>query len=287
MTTITTNKIEMDNNHQNIDQLSQHLVEIASNAALKVGDMLAKASAEATAGDVNIETKSSFHDLVTKYDKESEQVITDYIFQKHPDSTIVGEEDGAKGNGSIHWYVDPIDGTSNFAAGIPFFCVSIGAALDDQLLAGVIYDPIRGELFSASMQGAYLNNEPIKSRGAETDAEAMLVTAFPSPHMGVSDDDFRLYSKMVRQFATVRRMGSAALTLAYVACGRIDVVFEPGINPWDVAAGMLIVEQAGGRYVAFGQRDGQTPQYPWMCPCVIATCPEFELEQSIMSTLLP
>lgn len=269
---------------------SLHLAEIAANAALSVGDMLVKASAEATAGQVAIAEKASFHDLVTKYDKESEQIISDYILQHHPDSAIVGEEGGAQGGapggGSVNWYIDPIDGTSNFASGIPFFCVSIGAALGDKLLAGVIYDPMRNELFSASMEGAFLNGAPIQSKGGVTDSESLLVTAYPSPHIPITDQDFLTFGKVVNSFATVRRMGSAALAMAYVACGRADVMFEPGINPWDVAAGIFIVEQAGGRCVTFGRRNGQTPNHSWLRPKIIAACPEFDLEQSVMNTFI-
>ena len=281
MTTRTEEKIRQ----QDIDQLSQHLLNIAKAAALQVGDMLVEASAEAAAGELTIEEKANFHDLVTKYDRQSEQMITEYILQQHPDSTIVGEEDGATGNGSIHWYVDPIDGTSNFASGIPFFCVSIGAALGDQMLAGVIYDPIRHEMFSASTQGAFLNDESIKSRGSQTDSNALILTAFPSPLTTLTDDDFKLYSEMLKSFATVRRVGSCALSLAYLACGRADVVLEPNINPWDVAAGVLILEQAGGRYLPFGSASVPDQNYRWHFRRFIATCPEFDLGQSMLKIL--
>lgn len=271
---------------QDINHLSQHLLKIAKGAALLVGDMLVEASAEATVGKLAIENKANFHDLVTKYDRQSEQMITDYIFQQHSDSTIVGEEGGAKGSGSIHWYVDPIDGTSNFARGIPFFCVSIGAALGDQMLAGVIYDPVRREMFSASTQGAFLDDKPIRAHGSQTDSGALILTAFPSPHAtGVSDDDFKLFSELVRSFATVRRVGSCALSLAYIACGRADVVFESSVNPWDVAAGILIVEQAGGRYLPLASPSSPADQQPWLSPKFIATCPEFDLEQSVLRGL--
>jgi myo-inositol-1(or 4)-monophosphatase len=265
-----------------MDRLSQRLVEIASQAALQVGDILVNASAR----DVSVEEKSSFHDLVTKYDRESEEIIADYIFKQYPDSTLVGEEDGIRGKGQVQWYVDPIDGTSNFAAGLPFFCVSIGAALNDQPLAGVIYDPIRRELFTASTQGAFLNGEPIRAGGHKTDSLALLLTAFPSPHAGISDGDGLLFAEILRCFATVRRVGSAALALAYVACGRADVVLETSINAWDVAAGMFLVEQAGGRYVPFGSRTSSIGQAPWMFPGFVATCSEFDLEQSIINRFL-
>jgi myo-inositol-1(or 4)-monophosphatase len=271
---------------QNKTNLSLHLEEVAKGAALCVAEMLVAASAEATAGGLSTAEKSSFHDLVTKYDQESERMITDYILAHHSDSTIVGEEYGARGGGNVQWYVDPIDGTSNFAAGLPFFCVSIGAAIEGQILAGAIYDPIRQEMFSATTQGAYLNGQPIRAQGGKSDAQALLLTAFPSPHAGVLDEDVKLYFEIVRRFATVRRMGSAALALAYVACGRADIVYEPGINPWDVAAGSFLVQQAGGRYIGFGKQrlESESPQ-PWMFARCIAACPEFELEQSILSQL--
>ncbi len=269
-----------------MNKLSQQLVEIASNAALKVGDMLVKASAEALAGGVSTEEKEGFYDLVTKYDREAEQAIADHIFQSYPDSTIVGEEGGAQGDGSVHWYVDPIDGTSNFASGIPFFSVSIGAVLDDRILAGVIYAPIRRELFSASTVGAFLNGEPIKSQGHKTDSKSLLVAAFPNPREDILGDDGQLFTELVRRFSTVRRLGSAALGLAYVACGRADVVFEPIISPWDVTAGILLIEQAGGRYVPLGEVDSHAQSYPWLFPGFIATCAEFDLEQSIMNVFV-
>ncbi len=274
------------NQFTSVDQLSQHLVTIAAGAAQSVADMLVEGAAQATAGNLSIDKKSSFHDLVTRYDRESERAIVDYIFHHYPDSAVMGEEDGAKGSGSIHWYIDPIDGTSNFAAGIPFFCVSIGAAHNGQMIAGVIFDPIRRELFAATRQGAFLNGRPIRSHGGQRDSQSLLLTAFPSPHSGVSDEDFRRFSEMVKQFATVRRMGSAALALAYVACGRVDVAFEPAINPWDVAAGMLLVRQAGGQYLPFGPVDSPTHPQPWQYPSFIAACPEFELDKSVMRMFL-
>lgn len=270
-----------------IRDLSLHLVDVAQHAALQVADMLVAASAEATAGEVSIAEKASIHDLVTKYDHESERIIVEHILQHHPDSMIMGEEHGTTGDGSVKWYVDPIDGTSNFAAGIPFFCVSIGAVLDEQMVAGVIYDPIRQEMFSASTQGAFLNGRPIRAHGQQRDSQSLLMTAFPSPHTTPSDDEFLFFANIARSFATVRRMGSAALSLAYVACGRADVMYEPGINPWDVTAGLFLVQQAGGKFVTFGKpKEAATSAQPWLYPKCIAMCPEFDLEQSVMSALL-
>ncbi len=268
------------------EQLSQTLADIASKATFQVKDMLVAGSAEAASGNLSINHKSSFHDLVTKYDKESERILSDYIFQHHPDSTIMGEEGGTTGNGNVQWYVDPIDGTSNFATGIPFFCVSIGAAVDGEIISAVILDPMRAELFSATTQGAFLNGVPIAAKGSRTENEAFLLTAFPSPHASATDEDGKLMANIVRRFATLRRIGSAALSLAYVACGRADAAYEPKINAWDVAAGLFIVQQAGGRFVPCGQLPTDVEDKPWNYPECIATCPEFELEQSILNRFM-
>ncbi len=264
------------------EQLSQTLVDIASKATFQVKDMLVAGTAEAARGNLSIDHKSSFHDLVTKYDKEAEQILSNYIFQHYPDSTFMGEEGGATGQGKVHWYVDPIDGTSNFATGIPFFCVSIGAAVDGEIIAAVILDPIREELFSATTQGAFLNGDPITAKGNRTENEAFLLTAFPSPHASATDEDGKLMANIIRRFATLRRIGSAALSLAYVACGRVDAAYEPRINAWDVAAGLFILQQAGGCFVPCGQLPAGAVDKPWNYPELIATCPEFELEQSIL-----
>lgn len=267
----------MTTSFDNIDELSQNLVGIALAAALKVGGMLV----EAFNRGVTVEQKTGFSDLVTEYDRESERMISDYIFQHHPDSTLLGEEGGAQGVGRVQWYVDPIDGTTNFATGLPFFCVSIGAAFEQQMLAGVIYDPIRAELFSASTRGASLNNKPIRSQGGRRDAEAVILTDFPYLKKQLSDDDYGLYARMIKNFRGVRRIGSIALQMAYVACGRADVVFSINASAWDVAAGMFLIEQAGGRYLPLEP----ARQKPWPPPDFIAVCPEFELEQSVLNVL--
>jgi myo-inositol-1(or 4)-monophosphatase len=259
------------------DELSLKLVEIASAAALGVGEMLV----EAFRAGVTAEQKSAFYDLVTAYDHRSEQMISQAILAQYPDSTIVGEEAGVQGQGAVHWYVDPIDGTTNFATGIPFFCVSIGAALAGQMIAGVIYDPLRSELFTASTQGAVLNGQAIRAQGGRRDAEAVLLTDFPYISRRITADDDGLFARIVGSFKAVRRLGSLALYLAYVACGRADVSFSSGSQAWDIAAGMFIVEQAGGRYFPLEP----ARQKPWPPVDFVATCPEFELEQSVLQDL--
>jgi myo-inositol-1(or 4)-monophosphatase len=262
-----------------LTDFSTLLLQIATTAAVKVGEMLVEASKQAALGSVATEEKKSIHDLVTVYD-------VDHIMRQHPDSTVIGEESGTRGQGAVHWYIDPIDGTSNFAAGIPFFCVSIGAVFNNIPLAGVIFDPVRDELFSATVEGSYLNGEPIRARGSGSDLKALLLTAFPSPHSEVLKQDVELFGQLLDRFATVRRVGSAALSLAYVASGRADVAFEPQINPWDVTAGMLLVEQAGGQYLAFGNPATGGSKPAWLRPAFIAACPEFDMERSVLQTFV-
>ena len=163
----------------------------------------------------------------------------------------MGEEGGTTGEGSVRWYVDPIDGTANFAAGVPFFCVSIGVAVEGRLVAGVIYDPIRDDEFTASETGAWCNGAPLRSTGASRDREAMLLCSYPSPRDLDRDGDLALqrFGRLVSSFASVRRPGSAALKLAHVAAGWSDAAYGAGVSPWDVAAGAFLVRRAGGVYL--------------------------------------
>ena len=147
------------------DAFSRHLLEIAIGAAHDAGAYFAP-----FAGRITYAEKKGFFDPVTECDKESERRIVERIFRDHPDSTIVGEEGGQQGSGAVHWYVDPIDGTNNFVAGVPFFCVSIAAALDGKLLAGVVYDPSKQETFAASTVGATLNGESMRCTGSASDS---------------------------------------------------------------------------------------------------------------------
>lgn len=259
--------------------LSKTLANIAEGAALSVKDLLI----EGFNSDKTIDEKAGFYDVVTEYDGKSEEMIIDYIFEHYPDSTILGEEGGAKGNGKVHWHIDPIDGTMNFAEGIPFFCVSIGVAIDEQMVAGVVLDPMRDELFSASLEGSFCNGKPIKAGNARIDKEAIIITSYPHIKSKVFDNDGEFYFNITREFRSIRRMGSSALELAYVAAGRADVVMATQTCPWDIAAGMCLVEQAGGKYIPIHKPE---PITSWP-PCqYIATGPDFELEQSILRDFL-
>jgi myo-inositol-1(or 4)-monophosphatase len=196
-------------------------------------------------------------DLVTAADRASETLIRERIKQQWPTHDVLGEEQGLSDQGSDYrWYVDPLDGTTNFAHGFPVFCVSI--ALEQRLstttgkrIAAVIYDPIRDELFSAELgNGARLNGETIRVSKIAALKECLLATGFPSQKRHKNPNIY-FYHQITLHTHGVRRAGSAALDLCNVACGRFDGFWEFNLNPWDTAAGVLIVEEAGGKVTRF------------------------------------
>ena len=257
------------------DVLSAQLVEIAIDAAREAGAYIVQ-----HAGRVeDVGEKRGFFDPVTECDRHSERLISAQIFRRHPDSTIIGEEGGQQGSGAVQWYVDPIDGTNNFVTGLPYYCVSIAAALDDRMLAGVIYDPEHDECFTASRAGATLNGTPIHCTGAAADTGATLLTGFPKSGGQATADDLDRFSVLLKSFRATRRLGSTALHLAYVACGRSDVTFEINTNSWDLAAGMFLVQQAGGQYLV-PQDNPIWVQRPWLSGSFIAASPAFDVERS-------
>ena len=260
---------------------SQHapLVDHARSAALRIvaEEAARKVRAPLLAAFrsvMDVDYKVDLHDLVTVHDKQSEQTIRELIFERVPDSTFMGEEGGSVGNGPVCWYVDPIDGTSNFARGIAFWCVSIGAVIDGEIVAGVVYDPVADNMFAADTSGVWLNGEPLRSSAIAEEARATLITGYPVAR------DFRLDGKaealehfglLAETFSTLRRPGSAALSLAHVAAGWTDAAAGFGVNPWDVTAGVLIVRQAGGTYRALtlGKVAPDAPDF--FCPGYVAT----------------
>jgi myo-inositol-1(or 4)-monophosphatase len=200
-------------------------------------------------------------DLVTVADRTVEKLIRTRLADVFPDHGIYGEEGTREGlDRELRWYVDPLDGTTNFAHGFPQFCVSMGlerrpAGLkpdeDGSLVAGVIYDPLRDELFVAEKgKGAFLNGKPMHVSTISTLAEALLSTGFPSRKRHASPN-IHFYHEFTLRSHGVRRAGSAALDLAYVAAGRTECFWEFNLNPWDTAAGILLVEEAGGRVTEF------------------------------------
>jgi len=197
--------------------------------------------------------KKSRLDLVTEADEAAESLIVAAIQEAFPTDEILAEEGGRHaGTSGWQWIVDPLDGTTNFAHGFPQFCVSAALARDGVLEAGVIYDPIKRECFVGRKgQGATLNGEPIAVADKRELVEALAVTGFSYDRRERMDDLLDRVRRILNHCQGLRRLGSAALDMAYVACGRFDLFLEDGLNAWDVAAGTLIVREAGGRVCDF------------------------------------
>jgi myo-inositol-1(or 4)-monophosphatase len=200
---------------------------------------------------VKIEYKGEA-DLVTEADRSSERLILERIRSHWPDHEVIGEE-GARieTGGDYRWYVDPLDGTTNFAHGFPVFCVSLGLTFRGKRKAAVLYDPTRDELFFAELgKGAFLNGQKIEVSKTDTLAQSLVATGFPSYKRHKNPNIF-FYHQLTLRTHGVRRAGSAALDLANVACGRFDGFWEFNLNAWDTSAGILIVEEAGGKVSGF------------------------------------
>lgn len=204
-------------------------------------------------GTFSIENKDSINNLVTEVDKHSEKKIIEVIKNYYPGHSIISEEVGELIQDSDYqWIIDPIDGTVNFAHGIPICCVSIGLKHRDELLLGVVYNPMMNELFFAEKgKGAFLNDRPIRVSDKKDFATACLVTGFPYKWPKTYEHPIKVFERFVLEGLPVRRLGSAAIDLCWVACGRFDGFWEYNLNSWDVAAGYLIVQEAGGRITNF------------------------------------
>lgn len=187
------------------------------------------------------------HDLVTEADRASEHLIVERLQQHFPSHAVVAEEgSGHAGSSDYRWYVDPLDGTTNFAHGFPVYNVTLGLERAGELIAGVIYDPTRDEMFVAERgAGAFLNGERIHVSKTERLEDSLCATGFPSRkrHQNIN---VHFYYQFAMQTHGVRRAGAAAIDLAYTACGRLDFFWEFTLNPWDMAAGVLLVREAGG-----------------------------------------
>ena len=205
-------------------------------------------------------------DLVTDYDLKSEQMLVNEILKAYPEDRILAEEgtntdsasaaQGQTGDAEHLWLIDPIDGTTNYAHGVPFYSVSIGLMAGDRILAGVVYDPSRDELFHASEGGgAWLGDQPLKVSETRVLEDSLLVTGFPYDLRTNPDNNLDHYSAFALRSRAVRRLGSAALELAYVAAGRFEGYWELRLNPWDWAAGVLLTHEAGGMVTTFSGDD--------------------------------
>jgi myo-inositol-1(or 4)-monophosphatase len=196
---------------------------------------------------IGYQLKGEF-DLVTEADRASEKLVVERLREHFPTHAILAEEGGGNENPSDYrWYVDPLDGTTNFAHGFPVFNVTLGLERAGEAIAGVVYDPIRKEMFSAERgAGAYLNGKRIRVSSASDLGVSLTSTGFPS-RKRTNDINIHFYYQIAMASHGVRRSGSAAIDLAYVAAGRLDLFWEFGLRPWDMAAGTLLVTEAGGR----------------------------------------
>jgi myo-inositol-1(or 4)-monophosphatase len=226
------------------------LLNFTKQLALDAGSLLVQ-----RLGSARVSTKGDI-DLVTEADIAAEKLIIDQIRSYHPRHAILAEESGEVvtvdgGDTRFKWIIDPLDGTTNYAHGYPCFCVSIGLEHNGVLEIGVIYDPMRDELFAAERgQGATLNDRKIRVSDVDELNRAMLCTGFPY-NVRERPDFAREFAIFTMNAQAVRRDGSAAIDLAYVACGRFDGFWEDGLNPWDMAAGILLIEEAGGTVTNF------------------------------------
>jgi myo-inositol-1(or 4)-monophosphatase len=221
------------------------------DSLLEVGQEIAREAGALLAGyysrGIGYRLKGAY-DLVTEADVASEKLICERLAASFPTHGFMGEESGAHsgGSGEYRWIIDPLDGTTNFAHGFPAFCVSMGLERAGEMVVGIIYDPLRNEMFTAARgQGAWLNGERMEVSKASSLADCLVATGFPNRNRHRSIN-VHFYHQMAMATHGVRRAGSAALDLAYVAAGRLDVFWEFGLNPWDMAAGVLMVTEAGG-----------------------------------------
>lgn len=248
-----------DVEEMNVKKESDCLRKTAEEAALSVGPLLMAAFRSV----MDLDFKRDMHDIVTIHDRASEEQIASVILAAVPDSTLVGEEGGSRGAGRVHWYVDPIDGTSNFARGIALWCVSIAAVIEGRVVAGVIYNPVAGEVFSADLNGAWLNNQPLFARASGDQLAATIVSSFPNAQdlELFGTEALNVHATLLHDFQAVRNLGSGALNLAHVAAGWADATMGFATQPWDVAAGVLILEQAGGTYYGYSTGALKSPSF--------------------------
>jgi myo-inositol-1(or 4)-monophosphatase len=237
--------------------LGHELRSIAEQLARAAGDM---ALAGRKSGDVTATTKSSPTDMVTQYDKASEDMITAGLRELRPDDGIIGEEGASReGTSGITWHIDPIDGTSNFYFDIPMWAVSIGAVDENGPLAGAVYAPALGDMFTAARgEGAVLNGAPIAVRNNTLLSDALVCTGY-SYRASEREVHARRVASMVSKIRDIRRFGAAAIDLCFVACGRYDVYFEEHLHSWDLIAGQIIATESGAVVTDFSG-DAVTPR---------------------------
>ena len=216
----------------------------AIDAARAAGDVIREGAGQRAT--LAIERKT-VNDFVSIVDKSAERAIIGALSARFPTHAFKAEESGEAGTSTHTWLIDPLDGTTNFLHGFPHYCVSIALRIHDTVMVGVVHDPTSGRLFTAIRgQGAYLDGAPIRVAERAGLAEAIVGTGLPYRNWGYLDDYMASLREIMQRCAGIRRPGAAALDLAYVACGRLDAFWELGLAPWDMAAGALLIQEAGG-----------------------------------------
>jgi myo-inositol-1(or 4)-monophosphatase len=244
------------------------MLTIAVRAARRAGSIINRASLNGSS--LNVRSKR-VNDFVTQVDQAAEEAIIEIVRKAHPDHGFLAEESGkTTGAAEYLWIIDPLDGTTNFIHGFPQYCVSIAVEHRGALAHGVVYDPVKNELFTASKgRGAFLNDRRIRVSKCTRLKESLVGTGFPFKELSRLDLYTRQLRNLIQGSAGVRRAGAAALDLAYVACGRLDAFWEMGLSPWDMAAGALLIQEAGGlvgdfsgeaRYMQSGDMSAATPK---------------------------
>jgi myo-inositol-1(or 4)-monophosphatase len=242
--------------------LASELRDVAIGLAREAGDMALHGR---KTGTLTLETKSSPVDMVTQFDKASEDLITKGLAQLRPHDAIVGEEGAdTKGTSGITWHIDPIDGTTNFMYDLPTWAVSIGAVDEHGPIAGAVYAPALGEMFSAARgEGAHVNHTPLAVHRTNDLSTALLATGF-SYNVNSRGPHTQRVARMLMHVRDLRRMGAAAIDLCFVAAGRLDAYFEEGLNSWDLVAGQLIATEAGAVVTNFAG-EAVTPSQVLAC----------------------
>ena len=226
------------------ESIMHPMLNIAIRAARAAGNVITRHMEHIQGLPVN---EKGRNDFVTEVDRQAESVIIQTLLKAYPDHAILAEESGTQGTSDYRWIIDPLDGTTNYLHGFPQFAVSIALMYRDTLDQGVVYDPLRQELFTASNgRGAFLNDRRIRVSRQKYLRGALLGTGFPFKEQERLDDYLKTFRALFPETAGIRRAGAASLDLAYVACGRLDGFWEFGLMPWDMAAGALLIRESGG-----------------------------------------
>ena len=243
------------------------MLSIAVKAARRAGSLINRATQDL---DLITVERKGVSDYVSEVDRMAEKAIVETLLEAYPEHAILAEEGGAQGQSDYLWIIDPLDGTTNFLHGFPQFAISIGLQVKGVLNLAVIYDPTRNELFTATRgNGAHLNDRRLRVSKQTRLQESLIGTGFPYRDFTYLDDYLKMFRELLPKTAGLRRPGCASLDLAYVAAGRYDGFWEAGLKPWDIAAGVLLIQEAGGlvtdfdggeNYMATGNVVGGNPK---------------------------